>query len=124
MNYQQFEKTLPEYEKDLKEAKKKFDKLSKQYKKCRSAYQAEVMYDDLTILNEDIAELQMIVKELRQQKKLAEIESYWLFWQCFPYVLQRFGVELEDNAENWYLQLLSEMFWSYGTCLYSRDERI
>jgi hypothetical protein len=35
-----------------------------------------MMYDDLTILNEDIAELQMIVKELRQQKKLAEIESY------------------------------------------------
>ncbi len=60
MNYQQFEKTLPEYEKDLKEAKKKFDKLSKQYKKCRSAYQAEMMYDDLTILNEDISELQMM----------------------------------------------------------------
>jgi hypothetical protein len=39
-------------------------------------------------------------------------------------VLQRFGVELEDNAKNWYLQLLSEMFWSYGTCLHSRDERI
>jgi hypothetical protein len=39
-------------------------------------------------------------------------------------VLQRFGVELEDNAKNWYLQLLSEMFWSYGTRLHSRDERI
>ena len=73
MNYT---KTLPEYEKELKEAKKKFDKLSKQYKKCRSAYQAEMMYDDLTILNEDISELQLIVKDLRQQKKLAEIESY------------------------------------------------
>jgi hypothetical protein len=33
------------------------------------------MYDDLTILNEDISELQMIVKELRQQKKLAEVDS-------------------------------------------------
>ncbi len=42
----------------------------------RPANQAEMMYDDLTILNEDISELQMIVKELRQQKKLAEIESY------------------------------------------------
>jgi hypothetical protein len=73
MNYT---KTLIEYEKELKEAKKKFDKLSKQYKKCRSAYQAEMMYDDLTIINEDIAELQMIVKELRQQKKLAEIDVY------------------------------------------------
>ena len=78
MNYT---KPLSEYEKELKEAKKRFDKLSKQYKKCRSAYQAEMMYDDLTILNEDIAELQMIVKELRQQKKLAELEV----WQMLTY---------------------------------------
>jgi hypothetical protein len=35
-----------------------------------------MMYDDLTILNEDISELQMIVKELRQQKKLAELDAY------------------------------------------------
>jgi hypothetical protein len=34
------------------------------------------MYDDLTILNEDISELQLIVKELRQQKKLAELDVY------------------------------------------------
>lgn len=73
MNYT---KTLVEYEKELKEAKKKFDKLSKQYKKCRSAYQAEMIYDDLTILNEDISELQLIVKDLRQQKKLAELDAY------------------------------------------------
>jgi hypothetical protein len=73
MNYT---KTLTEYEKELKEAKKRFDKLSKQYKNCRSVYQAEMVYDDLTILNEDIAELQLIVKELRQQKKLAELDAY------------------------------------------------
>jgi predicted nucleic acid-binding Zn-ribbon protein len=73
MNYT---KTLSEYEKELKEAKKKFDKLQKQYKKCRSAYQAEMIYDDLTILNEDIAELQLIVKDLRQQKKLAELDVF------------------------------------------------
>ena len=73
MNYT---KTLAEYDQELKEAKKKFDKLTKQYKKCRSAYQAEMMYDDLTILNEEIAELQMIVKELRQEKKLAKLDSY------------------------------------------------
>jgi hypothetical protein len=72
MNYS---KSIQEYEKELKEAKKKFDKLQKQYKKCRSVYQAEMMYDDLTILNEDICELQLIVKDLRQQKKLAEIDS-------------------------------------------------
>ena len=73
MNYT---KSLTEYEKELKEAKKKFDKLSKQYKKCRSAYQAEMIYDDLTILNEDISELQLIVKDLRQQKKFAELDAY------------------------------------------------
>lgn len=73
MNYT---KTLSEYEKELKEAKKKFDKLQKQYKKCRSAYQAEMIYDDLTILNEDISELQLIVKDLRQQKKLAELDVF------------------------------------------------
>ena len=67
-------KDIKEYEKELKEAKKKFDKLQKQYKKCRSAYQAEMIYDDLTILSEDIAELQLIVKELRNQKKLAELD--------------------------------------------------
>lgn len=69
-----FNKDIKEYEKELKEAKKKFDKLQKQYKKCRSAYQAEMIYDDLTILSEDIAELQLIVKELRNQKKLAELD--------------------------------------------------
>ena len=74
MNYT---KTLSEYEKELKEAKKKFDKLQKQYKKSRSAYQAEMIYDDLTIHNEDIAELQLIVKDLRQQKKLAELDVFW-----------------------------------------------
>ncbi len=72
MNYT---KSLTEYEKELKEAKKRFDKLQKQYKKCRSAYQAEMIYDDLTILNEDISELQLIVKDLRQQKKLAELDA-------------------------------------------------
>lgn len=72
MNYQ---KTLQEYEKELKEVKKKYDKLTKQYKKCRSNYQAEMIWDDLTILTEDIAELQLIVKDLRQQKKLAELDA-------------------------------------------------
>ena len=71
MNYS---KSIQEYEKELKEAKKKFDKLQKQYKKCRSSFQAEMLYDDLTILNEEICELQLIVKELRQQRKFAEIE--------------------------------------------------
>ena len=71
-----YSKSLAEYEKELKEAKRKFDKLQKQYKKCRSSFQAEMIYDDLTILNEDISELQLIVKDLRQQKKLAELDVF------------------------------------------------
>ena len=70
-----YSKPLAEYENELKEAKKKFDKLKKQYKKCRSSFQAEMIYDDLTVLNEDISELQLIVRDLRQQKKFAEIDT-------------------------------------------------
>lgn len=70
-----YSKSLAEYENELKEAKKKFDKLKKQYKKCRSSFQAEMIYDDLTVLNEDISELQLIVRDLRQQKKFAEIDT-------------------------------------------------
>lgn len=66
-------KTLQEYEKELKAQKKKFDKMTKQYKKCTSNYQAEMLYDDLTILSEDIRQLQLIVKELREEKRLAKV---------------------------------------------------
>lgn len=66
-------KTLQEYEKELRDAKKKFDKLSKQYKKCTSSYQAELLYDDLSILSEDIVELKLLVKEMRKEKKLAKL---------------------------------------------------
>lgn len=66
---------LQEKEGELREAKKKFDKLSKQYKKCTSNHRSEMIYDDLVILNEDIAELNFIVKELRQQKKLTKFDS-------------------------------------------------
>ena len=71
-------KTLQEYEKELKTQKKKFDKMTKQYKKCTSNYQAEMLYDDLTILSEDIRQLQLIVKELREEKRLAKVlEDAW-----------------------------------------------
>ena len=63
---------LRETEKQLKDAKKKFDKLHKQYKKSRSAYQAELIADELTILSEDISDLKMVIRDLREQKKLAE----------------------------------------------------
>ena len=47
--------------------------MTKQYKKCTSNYQAEMLYDDLTILSEDIRQLQLIVKELREEKRLAKV---------------------------------------------------
>ena len=71
MNYS---KSIQDYEKDLKEAKKKYDKQLKQMKKARSSYQYENLADEAEVLYEDIAELQMIITDLRKQKKLAEID--------------------------------------------------
>jgi archaellum component FlaC len=71
MNY----KSIQEYEKDLKDAKKKYDKLSKQIRKCKSEYQYEIMCEDLEDCRQDVIELQLIIKDLRNQKKLAEIDA-------------------------------------------------
>jgi archaellum component FlaC len=70
MNY----KSIQEYEKDLKEVKKKYDKLTKQIRKCRSEYQYEILCEDLEDCRQDVIELQIIIKELRNKKKLAEID--------------------------------------------------
>jgi archaellum component FlaC len=70
MNY----KTIQEYEKDLKDVKKKYDKLSKQIRRCKSEYQYEIMCEDLEDCRQDIIELQILIAELRNKKKLAEIE--------------------------------------------------
>jgi predicted nucleic acid-binding Zn-ribbon protein len=70
MNY----KSIQEYEKDLKDAKKRYDKMSKQIRKCKSDYQYEMMCEDMEDCRQDIVELQLIIKDLRQQKKLAELE--------------------------------------------------
>jgi archaellum component FlaC len=67
-------KSIQEYEKDLKDAKKRYDKLTKQIKKCRSEYQYEMLCEDLEDAREDVVELQLIIKDLRKQKKLAEVE--------------------------------------------------
>ena len=71
MNYS---KSIQDYEKDLKEAKKKYDKLLKQMKKAKSSFQYENLADEAEVLYEDIAELQMIITDLRKQKKLAELD--------------------------------------------------
>lgn len=71
MNYP---KSIQEYEKDLKEAKKKYDKLCKQLRKCKSSYQYEMLSEDVEDCRQDVIELQIIITELRNKKKLAELE--------------------------------------------------
>ena len=72
MNYS---KSIQDYEKALKEGKKKYEKLLKQMKKARSSYQYENLADEAEVLYEDIAELQMMITDLRKKKKLAEIDA-------------------------------------------------
>lgn len=67
-------KTIQEYEKDLKDAKKKYDKLTKQIRRCKSEYQYDILCEDLEECRQDIVELQIIITDLRKQKKLAEID--------------------------------------------------
>ncbi len=67
-------KSIQEYEKDLKDAKKKYDKLTKEIRRCKSDYQYEMLCEDLEDCRQDMVELQIIIKDLRQQKKLAELE--------------------------------------------------
>jgi len=69
-----FTKSLVEYEQDLKTAKKTYDKLCKQYKRCRSSYQAEMLAEDIEDARQDIIELQIIINEIYQSKKLAEVQ--------------------------------------------------
>jgi hypothetical protein len=70
MNY----KSIQEYEKDFKDAKKKYDKLTKQIRRCKSDYQYEMLCEDLEDCRQDMIELQTIITELRNKKKLAELE--------------------------------------------------
>ena len=70
MNYN----SISEYEKNLKVAKKKYDKLTKQIKRCKSDYQYEMMVEDLEDTRQDIIEIQLIIQDLRNQKKLAEVD--------------------------------------------------
>jgi hypothetical protein len=68
-------KTIQEYEKDLKDSKKKYDKLSKQIRRCRSDYQYDILCEDLEDCKQDIIELQTIITEFRNKKKLVEIDA-------------------------------------------------
>ena len=70
MNYN----SISEYEKNLKVAKKKYDKLAKQIKRCKSDYRYEMMAEDLEDTRQDIIEISLIIQDLRNQKKLAEVD--------------------------------------------------
>ena len=67
-------KSLHEYEQDLKDTKKSYDKLCKQYKRCVSSYQAEMLAEDIEDLRQDIIELQILINEIRQGKKLKDCD--------------------------------------------------
>jgi hypothetical protein len=69
MNY----KSIQEYEKDLKDAKKKYEKLIKQFRRCKSDYQYEMLCEDLEDCRQDVIELEILITELRNKKKLAEL---------------------------------------------------
>lgn len=66
-------KTIQEYEKDLKDVKKKYDKLTKQVRRCKSDYQYEILCENMEDCRQDMIELQIIITELRNQKKLVEL---------------------------------------------------
>lgn len=66
-------KSIQEYEKDLKDAKKRHDKITKKLRQCKSEYQYEILVEDLEDCRQDVIELQIIITELRNKKKLAEI---------------------------------------------------
>ncbi len=68
-------KTIQEYEKDLKDSKKKYDKLTKQIRRCKSDYQYDILCEDLEDCRQDIIELQTIIIEFRNKKKLVEIDA-------------------------------------------------
>ena len=68
-------KSIQEYEKDLKDVKKRYEKIGKQIRKCKSDYQYEILVEDLEDCRQDMLELQIIITELRNKKKLAEIEA-------------------------------------------------
>ena len=70
MNY----KSIQEYEKDLKDAKKQYDKLRKQIRRCKSEYQYEILCEDVEDCRQDMIQLQIIITELRNKMKLAEID--------------------------------------------------
>lgn len=73
----EFIKPLKDYEKDLKAAKKTYDKLQKKIHKCTSEFQYENLLDQCDIVYEEIAELSLIIEELRNRKrKELELQEY------------------------------------------------
>ncbi len=68
-------KSLNEYQLELRQAKKDYDKLNKKLKKEKSAYKIEMLREDVEDLRQDIIELQIVINELKQGKKLYQCDS-------------------------------------------------
>jgi hypothetical protein len=62
------------YEQKLKEAKKNYDKLCKKLKKAKSSYEIECLREDAEDARQDVIELQILVNEQKQNKKLHECD--------------------------------------------------
>ena len=68
-------KSLNEYQLELRQAKKDYDKLNKKLKKEKGAYKVEMLREDVEDLRQDIIELQIVINELKQGKKLYQCDS-------------------------------------------------
>ena len=66
-------KTIKDWEKDLKDAKKRYDKLTKQLNKAKSYAHGEMIVEDLEDCRQDIIELELIIQDLRREKKKEEL---------------------------------------------------
>jgi hypothetical protein len=68
-------KSLNDYQLELREAKKDYDKLNKKLKKEKNKYKIEMLKEDVEYLRQDIIELQILINEMKQGKKLYHCDS-------------------------------------------------
>lgn len=68
-------KLLQEYQLELRQSKKDYDNLNKKLKKEKSVYKVEMLREDVEDLRQDIIELQIVINELKQGKKLYQCDS-------------------------------------------------
>ena len=65
--------SIDHYQQELRQVKKEYDKKTKQLKKVKSLYQAEMIREDIEYLLQDKVELELIIKEIKQERKYQEV---------------------------------------------------